>query len=182
MATAPLTPPVHWRRNVDCQVSDRFRHALKSGSPVDAIVRPRRRAETDRVGRGEREKRRSFFPHPNRPGLALAGNVFALLRNMRSFVTERYLEFGPVYRIRVMNRRFTVLAGPDANRFAHRDDPKHLRSFEYWGRSNARFGAARYLLTTTAAGFFELLGYRVRDRRAVRELAGKVAPPRATMR
>ena len=100
---------------------------------------------------------------------------------MRGFVTERYLELGPVYRIRVIGRRFTVLAGPEANRLVQREGAKHLRSFEYWTRFNARFGAARYLLTTTAAGSFERLGYRVRDRRAVRKLAGKVAPPRVTM-
>ena len=123
-------------------------------------------------------------PIPTARGLPLAGNVLALSRDMRAFVTDRYLEPGPVYRFRMMNRRFTVLAGPEANRFVQRDGAKHLRSgsLEYWGRFNAGFGAARCLLTTTAAGFFERLGYRVRDRRAVRRLAGKVASPRATMR
>ena len=106
-------------------------------------------------------------PIPTARGLPLAGNVLALLRDMRAFLTERYLELGPVSQVRVMNRRLTVLAGPDANRFVQRDGAKHLRSFEYWGRFNARFGAARYLLTTTAAGFFERLGNRVRGRRAV---------------
>ena len=67
----------------------------------------------------------------------MVGNVLALLRDMRAFVTGCYLELGPVYRIRVTNRRFTVLAGPEANRFVHRDGAKHLRSFEYWGRFNA---------------------------------------------
>ena len=50
-------------------------------------------------------------PIPTARGLPLAGNLLALLRDMRGFVTERYLELGPVYRIRVLNRRFTVLAG-----------------------------------------------------------------------
>ena len=50
-------------------------------------------------------------PIPTARGLPLPGNVFALLRDMRGFVTERYLEHGPVFRIRVMSRRFTVLAG-----------------------------------------------------------------------
>ena len=100
---------------------------------------------------------------------------------MRGFVTERYLVLSRVYRIRVIRRRFTVLAGPEANRLVQREGAKHLRSFQYWARFNARFGAARYLLTTTAAGFFERLGHRVRNRSAVRKLAGKVAPPRATM-
>ena len=35
----------------------------------------------------------------------MAGNVFALLRDTRGFVTERYLELGPVFRVRVMSRR-----------------------------------------------------------------------------
>ena len=88
---------------------------------------------------------------PTARGLPVAGNVFALLRDMRAFVTDRYLELGPVYRIRVMNRRFTVLAGPEANRFVQRDGASHLRSYEYWSRFNARFGAARSVLSTENA-------------------------------
>ena len=90
-------------------------------------------------------------PIPTARGLPWAGNVFALLRDMRGFVTERYLELGPVFRIRVMNRRFTVLAGTEANRFVQRDGAKHLRSYEYWSRFNARFGAARSVLSTDGA-------------------------------
>ena len=90
-------------------------------------------------------------PIPTARGLPLAGNVFALLRNMRGFVTERYLELGPVFRIRIVNRRFTVLAGPEANRFIQRDGARHLRSYEYWSRFNSRFGAARSVLSTDGA-------------------------------
>ena len=90
-------------------------------------------------------------PIPTARGLPMAGNVFALLRDMRGFVTERYLELGPVFRVRVMNRPFTVLAGPEANRFVQRDGVRHLRSYEYWSRFNARFGAARSVLSTDGA-------------------------------
>ena len=90
-------------------------------------------------------------PIPTARGLPLAGNLLALLRDMRGFVTERYLELGPVYRIRLLNRRFTVLAGPEANRFVQRDGARHLRSYEYWSRFNARFGAARSVLSTEGA-------------------------------
>ena len=88
---------------------------------------------------------------PTARGLPLAGNLLAMLRDMRGFVTERYLELGPVYRIRLLNRRFTVLAGPEANRFVQRDGARHLRSYEYWSRFNARFGAARSVLSTEGA-------------------------------
>ena len=88
---------------------------------------------------------------PTARGLPLAGNVFALMRDMRGFVTERYLELGPVFRIRVMHRPFTVLAGPEANRFVQREGAQHLRSYEYWSRFNARFGAARSVLSTEGA-------------------------------
>ena len=90
-------------------------------------------------------------PIPTARGLPLAGNVFSLLRDMRGFVTDRYLELGPVFRIRVMSRRFTVLAGPEANRFVQRDGAQHLRSYEYWSRFNSRFGAARSVLSTEGA-------------------------------
>ena len=90
-------------------------------------------------------------PIPTARGLPMAGNVLALLRDMRGFVTERYLELGPVFRVRVMSRPFTVLAGPEANRFVQRDGVRHLRSYEYWSRFNARFGAARSVLSTDGA-------------------------------
>ena len=106
---------------------------------------------TASVGANEKDGVAASSQIPAARGLPVAGNALALLRDMRGFVTERYQELGPVYRIRVMNRRFTVLAGPEANRFVQRDGAEHLRSYEYWSRFNSRFGAARSVLSTEGA-------------------------------
>ena len=84
---------------------------------------------------------------PMARGLPVVGSVFDMARDMRAFMTDSYLELGPVYGMRLLNRRFTVLAGPEANRFLARQGTKHVRSFEFWSGFNAWFGAARSMLS-----------------------------------
>ncbi len=84
-------------------------------------------------------------------GLPVIGNGFAMARDMGGFLMAQYRKLGPVFRIRLMNRRFTVLAGVDANRFLQRDGATFLRSFEPWTGLNDRFGAARSVLSTDGA-------------------------------
>ena len=84
-------------------------------------------------------------------GLPVVGSVFDMARDMRAFLTESYLELGPVYGMRLFNRRFTVLAGVEANRFLARHGTKHFRSFEFWSGFNAWFGAARSTLSADGA-------------------------------
>ena len=78
----------------------------------------------------------------------MVGSVFDMARDMRAFLTAGYLEHGPVFGIRLLNRRFTVLAGVEANRFLSRQGAGHFRSFEFWSGFNAWFGAARSTLST----------------------------------
>ena len=80
-------------------------------------------------------------------GLPVVGSVFDMARDTRAFLTESYLEHGPVFAMRLLNRRFTVLAGVEANRFLSREGAGHLRSFEFWSGFNAWFGAARSTLS-----------------------------------
>ena len=84
-------------------------------------------------------------------GLPVVGSVFDMARDMRAFLTDSYLELGPVYGMRLFNRRFTVLAGVEANRFLARHGTKHFRSFEFWSGFNAWFGAARSTLSADGA-------------------------------
>lgn len=84
-------------------------------------------------------------------GLPLVGNALSMTRDMRGFLTAQYQEMGPVFGIRLLHRRFTVLAGVEANRFLIRDGRKHLRSFEFWTGFNARYGAARSVLSSDGA-------------------------------
>ena len=84
-------------------------------------------------------------------GLPVVGSVFDMARDMRAFLTDNYHELGPVYGMRLLNRRFTVLAGVEANRFLARQGTKHFRSFEFWSGFNAWFGAARSTLSADGA-------------------------------
>ena len=84
---------------------------------------------------------------PSARGLPGIGSVFDMARDTRAFLTESYLEHGPVFAMRLLNRRFTVLAGVEANRFLSREGAGHLRSFEFWSGFNAWFGAARSTLS-----------------------------------
>ena len=88
---------------------------------------------------------------PMARGLPVVGSVFDMARDTRAFMTDSYLAHGPVYGMRLLNRRFTVLAGVEANRFLARHGTKHFRSFEFWSGFNAWFGAARSTLSADGA-------------------------------
>ncbi|MDE0204482.1 MAG: cytochrome P450 [Candidatus Tectomicrobia bacterium] len=81
-------------------------------------------------------------------GLPLLGSALGMTKDMLGFLTAQYLNLGPVFTMRLLHRRFTVLAGIDANRFLIRDGTRHLRSYEFWAGFNARYGAARSVLST----------------------------------
>ena len=55
----------------------------------------------------------------------MAGDVGA-------FFTRQYLQLGPVFRVHALHRRFTVLAGPEADLFVMRQGKTYLRSREFW--------------------------------------------------
>ena len=80
--------------------------------------------------------------------MPVLGNTLSMATDIRRFLTAEYLEHGPVFGVRMLHRRFTVLAGVEANRFMVRDGTRHLRTFEFWNAFNARFGAARPLVSS----------------------------------
>ena len=84
---------------------------------------------------------------PLAPGLPLVGNVLDLAGDLGAFLTREHLRLGPVFRVRGLRRRFTVLAGRDANLFVARDAGGLLRSGDSWRDFCAELGADRALLT-----------------------------------
>ncbi len=84
-------------------------------------------------------------------GLPGIGSVIDMARDTRAFLTDSYLEHGPVFGMRLLNRHYTVLAGVEANRFLAREGTRHFRSFEFWSGFNAWFGAARSTLSADGA-------------------------------
>ena len=63
-----------------------------------------------------------------------------MVRDLRSFLVEQYRNLGPVFRIQAFNRRFIVLAGPEANVFAKRGGVR-FRTLEAWVDYNSAVGA-----------------------------------------
>ncbi len=84
---------------------------------------------------------------PSAPSLPLVGDAFAMAGNVGAFFTRQYLQLGPVFRVHALHRRFTVLAGPEANLFATRAGSKHLRSREFWMDFDKELGAARSMVS-----------------------------------
>ena len=54
---------------------------------------------------------------PQAPGLPLIGNVFTMVSDLQGFLVQHYRTLGPIFRVRAFNTHFTVLVGPEANRF-----------------------------------------------------------------
>ena len=65
---------------------------------------------------------------PTAPGWPLLGNAIDLVRNPLAFFLRMYLEMGPVFQVGGGSRRYTVLAGPEANRRFVEWEGSHLIS------------------------------------------------------
>ena len=52
---------------------------------------------------------------PLASGLLIIGNLLPMMTAVGAFLTTQYLRLGPVFRVPILNRRFLVLAGPEAN-------------------------------------------------------------------
>ena len=88
---------------------------------------------------------------PAAPGLPLVGDAFAMAGDVGAFFTQQYLQLGPVFRVHALGRRFTVLAGPEANLFVTKEGRLHLRSREFWMEFDRELGAARSMLSMDGA-------------------------------
>ena len=88
---------------------------------------------------------------PSAPSLPLVGDAFAMAGDVGAFFTRQYLRLGPVFRVRALHRRFTVLAGPEANLFVTREGSRHLRSREFWMDFDKELGAARSMVSMDGA-------------------------------
>jgi cytochrome P450 len=88
------------------------------------------------------------FPRPPlATGMPVFGNVLDLARDTRAFLTEKYLELGPIFRVRALNQEFIVLAGTEANLFMTREGTNYFRSREFWEGMDDELGAARSMIS-----------------------------------
>lgn len=81
-------------------------------------------------------------------GLPLVGNLLDMANDPNQFFLRCYRTYGPIFRIRLLNRTVTVLAGPEANRFMVREGATYLRSREFWQGMVDQFGAKKGLINT----------------------------------
>ena len=75
------------------------------------------------------------------PGLPLLGSALAISRGVPAFLTKMYRAYGPIFRIRMVGREFTVMAGVDANLFMAKDGDAHLSSRDAWADFVGEYGA-----------------------------------------
>ena len=84
---------------------------------------------------------------PASPGPPLIGNAFDLAGDLRAFLTEQYLQLGPVFRVTAFHRSYVVLAGVEANRFFAGPGKGYFRNRETWQDFVEEMGAERAMLT-----------------------------------
>ncbi len=82
---------------------------------------------------------------PAARGLPLLGSALSLMGDPNPFLASQYRRLGPIYRVRAANRRFIVLAGPEASRFLQSRGRAHLRSMDAWRFVGWRLGTSKFL-------------------------------------
>ena len=108
------------------------------GQAVTRLVRRHERAAE--------EARKAAHRPPEMPGLRLVGSVLEVMEGEPALFAKYYRELGPVFRIRLLGRDYTVLAGPEANRFMAREERFHLSTGDLWDDFRRELGASRFLL------------------------------------
>lgn len=77
-------------------------------------------------------------------GLPVLGNALAMGADPARFLVRCYREHGPVFRIKVLNKTYTVIAGVEAANFlGTREGRENLRSKEFWQGLVEEYGADR---------------------------------------
>lgn len=76
----------------------------------------------------------------------LVGNTLEMARDPAAFFVRCYREYGPAFRVRVLGREQTVIAGPEAAVFMGTAQGREcLRSKEFWEGLTHEYGAQRTL-------------------------------------
>jgi cytochrome P450 len=79
-------------------------------------------------------------------GIPLIGNALSMAKDPGRFFYDCYRKYGPVFRLKVMNNTYTVLAGVEAANFmGTREGRDSLRSKEFWQGLVNEWGAKRTL-------------------------------------
>jgi cytochrome P450 len=83
---------------------------------------------------------------PQVRGVPVLGNVLEMAKDPARFFVRAYREYGPVFKVRIFNKSYTVLAGVEAANFlGTREGKESLRSKEFWQGLVDEYGATRTL-------------------------------------
>jgi cytochrome P450 len=78
--------------------------------------------------------------------LPVIGATLGLLRNPLAYLRAAHAEHGPIFEVRAVTRRFVVLAGREANRFAGHEGRDALESWSFWGNLAEQRGCPHMIL------------------------------------
>ena len=82
---------------------------------------------------------------PVAPGLPLLGSLRPMLTDPLQFLVKSHQALGPVFALHVLNRRFVVLAGAEANQFMVGNERAYLRNGPIFGGFGAELGGELFL-------------------------------------
>ncbi|MFI5910576.1 cytochrome P450 [Dactylosporangium sp. NPDC051541] len=83
-------------------------------------------------------------PAPMVKGVPILGSALDMGKDPAAFLVKAYREHGPVFRMKLLGRSCTVLAGADAAEFMNsREGRASLRSREFWQGMVDEYGATR---------------------------------------
>lgn len=86
-----------------------------------------------------------FAALPWARGLPLVGSVVPMFLDPLAFLLAEYRRLGPIFRLRALHHRFTVLAGPEANALLGRTADRMLAAGPSWMAFSREFGATHVL-------------------------------------
>src|SRR5882757_340348 len=79
-------------------------------------------------------------------GYPLIGSVLGMAKDPARFFLDCYREYGPVFRVKILSKTYTVIAGVEAANFlGTRKGKDCLRSKEFWQGLVGEYGATRTL-------------------------------------
>ncbi|MCA9935219.1 MAG: cytochrome P450 [Ardenticatenaceae bacterium] len=84
---------------------------------------------------------------PVTAGLPVLGNALDMAQDIRDFLLRQYLKHGPIFRVRALNRSYTVIAGVEANLFATKESRRLFSSHDFWYEQDEEMGALRSLIS-----------------------------------
>ncbi|WP_299944566.1 cytochrome P450 [uncultured Microbulbifer sp.] len=118
---------------------------------------------------------RSHSEPPLVKGLPILGNTFQMAKDggPGPFFYKCYREHGPIFRVKVLNQTYKVLAGPEAVEFmGSRDGKEKLRSKEFWQQMKDAY-QAKYQLTAESGEIHAKLRAVMREGYSRKILVGK---------